>query len=168
MLDELVGLAANWITAQRNNHRPSADRLAPEIGAMFIPFFGDEIIGVARVRIVPSLENPAFFPAFETRYQVALPDFSSMDGITLDDTILLRDHRIELPLIFHELVHVAQYQTLGILEFARQYVMGWAENGREYRAIPLERDAYELENRFRAEPARRFSVLDEVRCQLGR
>jgi len=167
MLEELIEKAAGWIAEQRDIQRPNALPFAPDVSAAMAPFFGHEIMGAARVRIVPSLENPDFFLSFESKYHVVLPDFSIMDGITLGDTILLRDHPIELPLIFHELVHVAQYRFLGILEFARRYVMGWAENGREYINIPLEQNAYELEHRYRREPDKPFTVLGEVKRQLS-
>jgi len=50
--------------------------------------------------------------------------------------------------LFHELVHVAQYETMGMRGFLTTYVRGWLENGREYFAIPLEVEAYELQELF--------------------
>lgn len=79
-------------------------------------------------------------------------DFRAMAGITYDDTILLSDSRVaaDVPigLLFHELVHVVQYSILGVEEFARQYVLGWAENGFDYFRIPLEVQAYDLQRWF--------------------
>ncbi len=94
-----------------------------------------------------------------------------MAGITLGDTILIaRADAVPtsewLPLLFHELVHVVQYELLDFPEFIRRYVGGWVRNGFLYAAIPLEQHAYELETMFRSNPGEPFSVHDEVRKRL--
>jgi hypothetical protein len=50
---------------------------------------------------------------------------------------------------------------MGSKEFASRYVRGFLETG-SYDAIPLERNAYELELRFSSRDGA-FSVADEVR-----
>jgi len=40
--------------------------------------------------------------------------------------------------------------------------MGWTANGFEYRNIPLEQQAYALQDRFVKNPSALFSVHDEV------
>jgi hypothetical protein len=65
-------------------------------------------------------------------------------------------------------VHVVQYRILGVAAFVRRYVLGWANNGRRYEAIPLERDAYELQARFESNPGRPFSVEREAELLLLR
>jgi hypothetical protein len=64
-------------------------------------------------------------------------------------------------LLFHELVHVVQYEKLGLAGFAAKYVRGLLSGG-SYVAIPLEMNAYELDARFVAAPTKVFSVTDEV------
>ena len=64
-------------------------------------------------------------------------------------------------MMFHELVHVVQYEKLGLEEFATKYVRGFLGGG-SYEAIPLEMNAYELEARFVAAPANSFLVTDAV------
>jgi len=59
------------------------------------------------------------------------------------------------------LVHVEQYRQLGVPRFAGLYVRGFL-NGGGYDGIPLEMNAYELGGRFEADPARKFSVEEEV------
>ena len=79
-------------------------------------------------------------------------DFQTTAGITFIDCILIQERyfRIEnwFPLLFHELVHVVQYDVLGTSRFATQYVTGWAEAGFVYEKIPLEVQAYALQHRF--------------------
>jgi hypothetical protein len=69
---------------------------------------------------------------------------------------------LSLRTLFHELVHVEQYKQLGVRGFARCYVRGFLRTG-AYESIPLEVQAYELDGRYAANPALRFSVRDEVR-----
>ncbi len=60
-----------------------------------------------------------------------------------------------------------QYGVLGVDEFARQYVRGFATGGFDYFAIPLERAAFECQRRFEASSDAVFSVLEEVRGRLA-
>jgi len=99
-------------------------------------------------------------------------DLATAQGITFDDTVLLseRDGILHGPrsgLLFHELVHVVQYKLLGVGEFIRRYVTGWAAAGFVYEAIPLERDAFDLQRRFQGAPRRGFPVHDAVARRLG-
>src|SRR5216684_3727654 len=64
-------------------------------------------------------------------------------------------------LLFHELVHVEQYRQLGVRRFAEFYVRGFLAGG-GYNGIPLENNAYTLGECYERDPARQFSVADEV------
>lgn len=89
-----------------------------------------------------------------------------MDGLTYVDTVAIvnkdwdRDPGGVLALMFHEIVHVAQYRLHGIARFMERYVSGWAQQGFDYFAIPLEREAYDLQERFAA--GERFLVEDVI------
>jgi hypothetical protein len=54
-----------------------------------------------------------------------------------------------------------QYEKLGLIGFAAKYVKGFLIRG-SYEAIPLERNAYDLDRRFAEAPGSVFSVHDEV------
>jgi hypothetical protein len=89
-----------------------------------------------------------------------LPDQSAMAAITFHDVVV--SHESFSPsLLFHELVHAEQYGQLGVPRFAELYVRGFL-NGGSYEAIPLEINAYALEDRLRTDPNRGFSVRQEV------
>lgn len=69
-------------------------------------------------------------------------------------------------MLFHELVHVAQYKILGVTRFCMSYTEQWVtERGNPF-SMPLERDAYALQNRYESEPNRVFCVVDELRRAL--
>ena len=69
-------------------------------------------------------------------------------------------------LLFHELVHSVQYRLLGVPRFSMLYVRGFLRT-RSYEAIPLERNARELEGRFSAGRAP-FDVESEVAASIER
>jgi hypothetical protein len=128
------------------------------------PFFPPSALDSARVLVLTGerVSNPPFYSAlvqmgFEAS---ALPNFSLMAAITFVDTVVFHEPFTDR-LLFHELVHVVQYEKLGLEGFASKYVRGFL-NGGSYEAIPLEMNAYQLDARFAAAPTRVFSVADEV------
>ncbi len=164
----LIGQGQKWIKEQRLAFRPLGKVLPEETIAQFSPFFEEPLLQQIRVLMVPALENPGFLEAYRSTFEekaIPLLDFSAMSGITFVDTVLLVD---ELPgadpeaTLFHELVHAVQYELLGPEKFVELYITGWINQGFNYAAIPLEMDAYELQNRYEADPDAPFSVKDEV------
>lgn len=92
---------------------------------------------------------------------LSFPDPRLVAAIALDRLVAAR-----VPLsdgvLFHELVHVAQFRLLGVREFSRLYVRGFLASG-SYEGIPLERCAYELEARFELGESE-FSVEEELKA----
>jgi hypothetical protein len=150
----------------RAAHRPHGRVLTPSELEAVGPFFDDSLLRTVRIAKVRSIANPDFY-SFLLAQSIAIPlDFTKMAAITLLDTILVSERQAlaaheDMPLLFHELVHVVQYNVLGLNEFVSRYVRGWAANRFQHSQIPLERRAYELEARFRAGAAA-FSVSAEV------
>ena len=172
LLDYLVQNGQAWILEQRILHRPEAVLLNQQARSDLEPFFDGKLLDLARFKTVPGIANPGFYRELEEMGQQAPLDFTVMHGITFQDTVLLSKRYMQsdgfpLRLFFHELVHVVQYRCLGVDEFVRRYVTGWAENGYDYFKIPLERDAYGLEERFDKNPTQPFSVEEEVVRRLG-
>ena len=93
----------------------------------------------------------------------SLPGFADMAPITYMDTVVSHEPFTDR-LLFHELVHVVQYEKLGLPEFAGRYVRGFLSGC--YEAIPLETNAYELDARFATGPSRAFSVQAEVQSWI--
>jgi hypothetical protein len=132
------------------------------------PFFSESTLESARVVVLAGerVNNPPFYGELITMGFEAgsLPDFSEMAAITFVDTVVSHEP-LTNRILFHELVHVVQYEKLGLMEFAAKYVRGFVNRG-SYAAIPLERNAYELEGRFAAEPTKAFSVAAEVQSWI--
>jgi hypothetical protein len=89
-----------------------------------------------------------------------LPNLSGMGAITYCD-IIVSQVPLDKQLLFHELVHTEQYHQLGIPLFAELYVRGYI-TANSYDGIPLEKNAYELDELFRNRPDHVFSVREVV------
>jgi hypothetical protein len=155
-------LAAKYISAQRRKYASRAVPLSAEQRPSLESFFVREILDNVRVLVLERerVKNPEFYPILQGLGFRNLPDQSTMAAITLCDVVVSHEP-FSAGLLFHELVHVEQYRQLGIPRFSELYVRGFL-NGGSYEAIPLEINAYSLEDRFRRDPRRAFSVQAEV------
>lgn len=155
-------LVAGYISAQRGKYAARALPLSAQQRAPLEPFFAQEVLDHVRVLVLQGerVQNPEFYPMLRGLGFKNLPDQSAMGAITFRDVVVSHEP-FSAGLLFHELVHVEQYRQLGIPRFSELYVRGFL-NGGSYDAIPLEVNAYSLEDRFRRDPHRGFSVQQEV------
>jgi hypothetical protein len=160
----IVQQVAAYIDGQRQTYRGKAVALGQNHRTVMQLFFPASTLDSARVVVLAGqrVSNPTFYGellkmGFEAG---SLPDFADMAAITYVDTVASHEPFTDR-LLFHELVHVVQYEKLGLAEFAAKYVRGFLSGG-SYEAIPLEMNAYELDARFAVTPTKPFSVADEV------
>ena len=83
--------------------------------------------------------------------RMGLPEFAQMEtmpmeGVTYKDTFFVNHLHQTESLHFHELVHVVQWERLGVDEFLLAYGAGLMQFG--YRNSPLEQMAYGLQDEF--------------------
>lgn len=163
-ITRVVAQVAEYIDRQRQIYRGKAVPLsASQRGALqwFFPAF---TLDAVRVTVLTGerVGNPPFYRQLNQMgfEPAALPNFSLMAAITFVDTVVSHEPFTDT-LLFHELVHVVQYETLGLEGFANKYVTGFLSGG-SYEAIPLEMNAYQLDARFAGAPTKAFSVVDEV------
>lgn len=159
----IIEQVARYIQHQRQTYRGRAVLLDGQQRSVLQPFFQASVLDSARVVVLAGerVNNPPFYPGLHRMGFGAgsLPDFSLMAAITFVDTVVSHEPFTDR-LLFHELVHVVQYQKLGLPQFAAKYVRGFL-NGGSYEGIPLEMNAYELDERYAAEPAKPFSVAND-------
>ena len=153
LLPFIATQAALWVRAQREHHRPAGTPLEPKLRERFAAYFAAETLDRARVTEVDGIGDPPFYADLLRQGLTTLIVFRNMLGITFDDTILIArkrkpSGRAYEALLFHELVHVAQYQRLGIDRFLHHYVTSWYEAGLRYEGIELEKQAYTLEGQL--------------------
>jgi hypothetical protein len=166
-ITEVSRLVAGYISAHRENYALRAAPLSAQQRASVAAFFSPELLGNTRLLALQGerVANPDFYPTLRGLGFKNLPDQSAMAAITFCDVIVSHEPFSD-GLLFHELVHVEQYRQLGIPRFSELYVRGFL-NGGSYEAIPLEVNAYALEERFRSDSHRGFSVQQEVATRLA-
>jgi hypothetical protein len=160
----VIQQVAGYIESQRQTYQGNAAPLDQNQKVVMAPFFPQSVLDSALIVVLDDerVSNPLFYDelvgiGFPPG---SLPDFAYMGAITFVDTIASHGP-ITNQTLFHELVHVVQYEKLGLMEFAAKYVKGFLTGG-SYEGIPLEQNAYELDARFAKAPGNAFSVEDEV------
>lgn len=161
-INQVSGLVAQYIASQREKYVSRAVPLSAQQRAALDSFFSSQLLESTRVLVLQRerVDNPDFYPMLKSLGFTNLPDQASMAAITFSDVVVSHE-QFSNGLLFHELVHVEQYRQLGISRFSELYVRGFL-NGGSYEAIPLEVNAYSLEDRFRRDPRRAFSAQAEV------
>jgi hypothetical protein len=169
-LPYLIREGKTWVLSQQDRHRNAGSTLSRRELNALAPFFGVRMLDSIRVCWVDVIENPLFYEELLEMGKPIPIDFREMGGIAYVDTILLARARIGgsdyMSLLFHECVHVVQYQVLGVDAFVDQYVNGWAANGFAYEKVPLEQDACQLQALFEKTPTIPFRAEAEVRSML--
>jgi len=100
-----------------------------------------------RARCIVVAGNPPFPPLS----RMGLPEFAAFEampisGVTYRNHFFVRDGRQSESLYFHEMVHVVQWDRLGVERFLMAYGVGLMQGG--YRDSPLEAMAYRLQADF--------------------
>jgi hypothetical protein len=163
MVSQLATMVENYISSSRTKYAPQAVPLTDAQRAAMSPFFASSVLDAARLCVLRGarVPNPSMYSMAKMMGISNLPDFSDMAAITFVDVIVSHQDFTDA-LLFHELVHVAQYAQLYLKEFAARFVNGFIQGG-SYEEIPLEKQAHALESRFSQGSDNPFSVDDEVR-----
>jgi hypothetical protein len=163
MVSQLAAMVEGYISSSRTKYTPQAVPLSDAQRASMSPFFSSSILDSARLCALRGtrVPNPSMYSMAKMMGINNLPDFSDMAAITFVDVIVSHQD-FTGALLFHELVHVAQYAQMDMKEFAARFVNGFIQGG-SYEGIPLEKMAHALESRFSQDPTQVFSVDDEVK-----
>lgn len=122
--------------------------------------YGDaiEALPLARLRDYFSPETLASARVITARTKLPFPPIAdlgiafaelaqmALSGVTYDDLVFVHESQRTDRTLFHELVHVVQWRTLGVDRFLLTYGAGLAERG--YAHNPLEAIAYDLQSQF--------------------
>jgi hypothetical protein len=149
----ILWAARAWVRRRSAHYHSTGEPLSPADLEWALPFHEPALLDGVRLSRVPLHVGRIAAITYGASILIS-PDAPSQG---------LAWHR----LLFHELVHVAQYRALGIDAFIDRYLRGWAAGGYRYRAIGLEVDAYAIEARFASDPGRHFSVRAEVERRLA-
>jgi hypothetical protein len=133
-----------WIEGTLSSHRAMERPVASYVFPRLATYFSTQLLASSRVVEVPRVPIPPLAA-------LGLPDFAEFEngdygGITYLNTYFIQASlATSESLHFHELVHVVQWQCLGVEHFLAAYAIGLAGG---YRANPLEVMAYDLQARF--------------------
>ncbi len=155
-----------YICCQRDQLQSQANILPTRDRILVERYFKPDVLDRVRILVADPLpiSNPPF-ASLMRHFGFGFPSPLLTEAITFENVIAFRE-AMNSSVLFHELVHVVQYQVLGVREFARQYVSGFLDT-RSYSDVPLERCAFHLQFRFETD-ARHFDVDSEVRLHLRR
>lgn len=170
---------AAWVRLRARQLRRTARPLSPDERVALSPWFDEALLASARVAEADRVPPP--LPRWLLRGPLRQLDISWAAGMAFPGVVLVTPPRqapsrasasgvipeprpISISLLFHELVHLVQYDVLGTRGFIRAYIGGWLRAGCRYRDIPLEVEAYHLTDRFEA--GERFDVAAEVRSRI--
>ena len=140
----MLGQIEQWIDRTNSSfpvQRICCDRFAKD----FEGFYSATFLQKAFFVVVDKIPKPDF-PELR---QMGLGDFIDMNvtGITYKNTYYILPHGLNnIRLHFHELVHVAQWETLGASSFIERYIREIQHYG--YDQAPLEIMAYSLDSHF--------------------
>jgi hypothetical protein len=117
----VIQQVAAYIGGQRETYRDKAVALSQNQRTTMHPFFPASTLESARVVVLAGerVNNPPFYRellkmGFEAG---SLPNFADMAAITYVDTVVSHEPFMDR-LLFHELVHVIQYEKLGLANFS--------------------------------------------------
>ncbi len=134
-----------WINETLLENRPNAVSVASLSFPGLSAVFPNELLARAKAVVVT---GKVPFPPIS---RMGLPEFKQMEnmptaGITYKDTYFLTHFDQSESLHFHELVHVIQWERLGVDNFLLAYGAGLVQFG--YEDSPLEKTAYSLQTEF--------------------
>jgi hypothetical protein len=114
-IDQVSGLVAQYIVAQRERYGPRAIALSAQQRVAIGGFFSPQILESTRLLVLHGerVADPEFYPMLRTLGFNNLPDQSTMGAITFSDVVVSHEP-FSNTLLFHELVHAEQYRQLGI------------------------------------------------------
>ncbi|HYE03068.1 MAG TPA: hypothetical protein VD963_07515 [Phycisphaerales bacterium] len=172
-LSELVAHVAAppgalWIAWRQRFLRRRGTVLTPAECRRLGGFFAPALLSRVRVVRVAHMPGPPGARALVRLGVSGVLDPARIAGMALGDVVVICEPAAQgrgldpMGLLFHELVHVAQYRALGRRGFVAHYVRGWLRAGRSYAGIPLETQAHDLQARFLRAPDAPFSVEHEV------
>jgi hypothetical protein len=157
-------VVANYWQKQRDRYASQAGPIPTDLKGKFAPFFPREILD--RVLVAQNIQ-PDTPPAemVEKVKSFALPPLVHQPSIAFGDVIVFQGRIVERAM-FHSLVHVVQYEVLGIKRYFDLFLQALVRKG-AYINVPFEVQAYGLDSRFAAFPSQAFSVEKEVNLWLS-
>ena len=165
--DELAATITEVIENARKREEtylPRGVLLSPEQKHYVRGFFPDRLLDAVKVLELEDerVPNPPYQERARKRGYRLMLDFAHMAEITHPRLIIFQEQMTPRQL-FHALVHVLQYEVLGRERYLELYVRAFVQTG-SYTSVPMEMQAFNMDERFTEDPDKVFSVEAEVRA----
>lgn len=136
----------DWIDQTLQAHATGAIPVST-VASQLQQYFPSELFSRARVVVVPRVP----FPNLSEMGLTELKELETLDlhGVTYIDTFFVKKGMERKPLFFHEMVHVVQWERLGVDRFLMAYGLGIVQNG--YANSEVERMAYRAQEMYEAD-----------------
>lgn len=142
----MLEIISEWMRLMNQQFIPSR-KSCLEFREAFAGYFHEDFLANSYYVVVPQIPVPAY--QFLEQHGLEKLFNRNLAGLTLNDTYyVVPEVADNLQIHFHELVHVAQWQNLGVEGFITRYLEELKSFG--YDNMPLERMAYELDERYMA------------------
>lgn len=159
---EAVQCVSFYLRQQRERYLPAALPLGNQHKGRLQPYFFSKLLDQIRVvelkgeRVPP----PPFYADARAQGFDNLPEITHMDSLAFVDVVVFNETLTERAL-FHALVHVVQFQILGVERYTELFVRSFLRT-RAHFTVPLEAHAFALTSRFLLPSPERFSVEDHI------
>ena len=172
--DELRGYLIRefrkWFDEQRELYLPKSRGLSGKEKLRLDGYFDGRILDSTRIVRVDRVLNPDFYSDLKKSGMPVPMDFTQAIGFTIMDCLLIRKELFKNPssfisTLFHELVHVVQFDLFGPTRMIELYTDSLIQGEYQYHSVPFERQAYALTDKFAMEESS-FSVREIVEREL--
>ena len=162
-ITEMISGVVKYMRDERALYHPASEPLAANWKATVQPYFAKKLLQTVKTVTLEGarIPPPPFYAKAAALSSGAFPDFVHLASVTYIDIIVFNE-AIAARTLFHGLVHAQQMASLGFEEYVALYVRGFLKT-RSWVSIPLEAQAFKLEERFQASPAEPFAVEEEVK-----
>jgi len=152
-----------YIREQQAHFLPVATPLSDEPRLAVASFFSPELLAQVRIAKVDPQKAPnsPLLGEAKTLGITNAAELTHPPSLTFYDVVVVYGELTDRAL-FHALVHVVQFDVLGLEQYTELFVRGFART-RLTSKIPLEAHALALEAGFAEGPAKPFSVEEKVR-----
>jgi hypothetical protein len=161
---KMVAGVATYLRDERALYLPVSEPLAANWKSNVEDYFPKGLLETVRTVILTEgvrIPPPFFYAEAVVLSSANFPDFVHLASITYIDVIVFHE-AIKPRTLFHGLVHAQQFASLGLETYAGLYLRGFLRT-RSWLSIPLEEQAFKLEERFMVVPPKPYSVEEEVK-----
>lgn len=161
---EMVAGVAKYLREERELYLSASEPLTTHWKSTVQPYFLKTLLDSVRIVVLVEgarIPPPSFYAQAVALSSGNFPDFVHLASVTYIDIIVFNE-AVAARTLFHGLVHAQQFAFLGLERYAGLYLRGFLKT-RSWVRIPLEEQAFKLEERFMIHPPKPFSVQEEIK-----